>query len=168
MFGCIALGLALGGLVAMKLHRRRRWGYGHGCHGGWHGHHHGYYQDYGDGGPGPGFRGPWHLMAWLGTTPAQEKVIREEMGRMRERGRLAREEARGAKADLAEVLRADAFDKGRYDAATSRVESAWASFKTAAQESLQRVHETLDARQRERLADFLSRRQGGPQWGPFR
>ena len=88
---------------------------------------------------------------------------------MRERGRAAKDEARGARADLAEVLRAEKFDKGAFDAALGKVEAAWDGFKASAADSVARVHETLDARQREKLADFLSReRRGGPHFGPFR
>jgi uncharacterized membrane protein len=162
MIGCIALALGAGALVAAKIHRRRH------CHG-WRGHHHhhGYDQDYGE--PGHWRGGSWRMMAYLGTTPAQEKVIREEAARMRERGRAARDEARTAKVDLAEVLRAETFDKGAFDAALGKVEVAWQSFKAAAADSAARVHETLDVRQREKLADFLSReRRGGPSFGPFR
>jgi uncharacterized membrane protein len=171
MIGCIAIGLAALGLVGAKLHHRRHCGrgfHGGGCHGrgrhGWHGRD-GYYQDYGDHG---WHGGPWRMMAALGTTPAQEKVIREEFGRLRDRARVAREEATLARGDLAEVLRADAFDKARFDTALGRVDAAWAQLKTSAAESIARVHETLDARQRERLADFLSQRRGGPSYGPFR
>jgi uncharacterized membrane protein len=167
MIGCIVIGLAAAGLVAGKIHRHRHGG--RGCHGGgWHGRHrHGYYQDYGDTGGWHG--GPYRMMAALGTTPGQEKVIREEFGRMRDRARVAREEAALARGDLAEVLRADVFDKARFDTALGRVDAAWAQLKTAAAESAARVHETLDARQRERLAEFVSSsRRGGPRNGPFR
>jgi Spy/CpxP family protein refolding chaperone len=159
MFGCIALALVGGALIARKIRRHHR------CHGGWHGHH-GYYQDYGE--PSHWRGGPWRMMAHLGTTPAQEKVIREEAGRLRDRGRAAKEEAAGARADLAEVLRGDTFDRARFDAALGKVEGAWAGFKGAAAESVARVHETLDTRQREKLADFLSRDRKGPHFGPFR
>jgi uncharacterized membrane protein len=168
------LGLALGlGAIALIVHKRRHWRrhwahhhHGHGCHRGggdwdgrdeWHG-----WRGHG------GWRGgPYRVMAVLGTTPGQEKVIREEADRLRERARVARDEAAAARGDLAEVLRADAFDKARFDAALGRVDAAWAQLKTALVESAGRVHETLDARQRERLADLLASRRG-PSFGPFR
>lgn len=164
-----ALGLAALGLVA---HRHRRWhrrygyAYGRGC--GPHGPHHGWHDDW-DGGPPRGrWRGgPWRVMAALGTTPGQEKVIREEADRLRERARLARDEARAARADLAEVLRADTFDRAAFDAALGRVDAAWASVKAALGDSTARIHDTLDARQRERLADLLASRRG-PAFGPYR
>jgi Spy/CpxP family protein refolding chaperone len=169
------LGLAIGlGAIALIAHKRRRWRrwahyhhHHHGCHGGgggdwdgrdewhgWRGRH--------------GFRGgTYHVMSMLGTTPGQEKVIREEADRMRERGRVARDEAAAARRDLAEVLRADGFDRVRFDAALGRVDAAWAQLKTALAESASRIHETLDARQRERLADLLASKRG-PSYGPFR
>src|SRR6185503_10214241 len=108
MIGCIALGLAAVGLIAARRRHRRRHGwYGGGCHGrgGWHGHH----DDWHDHGP-PWRGGPYRVMRWLGTSPGQEKVIREEADRLRERGRVARDEASAARGDLAEVLRAETFD----------------------------------------------------------
>jgi Spy/CpxP family protein refolding chaperone len=150
MIGCIALGLAAG-LVAFKLHRRhRRCG---GRHGGWRRHRH-----------------YFHVMDILGTTPGQEKVIREEVERMRERARLARDEAAAARGDVAEVIRGETFDRARFDAALGRIDAAWAQLKTAGAESAARIHETLDARQRERLAEILASRRGsrGPSFGPFR
>ena len=159
MIGCIAIALLGGALIARKIHRHRHGYYGCG--------HHGYYQDYGE--PHHWRGGPWRMMAHLGTTPAQEKVIREEAGRMKDRARAAREEARGARGDLAEVLRGETFDRARFEAALGKVEGAWASFKSAAAESAARVHETLDSRQREKLADFLAGAgRGGPHFGPFR
>ena len=147
-----ALGLAAFGLIA---HKRRRWRhawrhhhYHHGCH---HHRHH----------------GPYHVMSILGTTPGQEKVIREEADLLRERARVAKDEASAARGDLAEVLRADTFDRARFDAALGRVDAAWTGLKSAAGDSAARIHETLDARQRERLADLLASRRG-PSFGPFR
>lgn len=80
----LVIGAAALGFFALK---RRHWrrhghahGFAHGCHG--HGHH---------GWRGRG--GPYYVMAALDTSPAQEKLIREELGRLRERGRVARDEA---------------------------------------------------------------------------
>ena len=158
-----ALGLAAIGLIAHKRRRwRRAWGYHHyrhGCH-----HHGGDHDHHGD----HHFRGgPYYVMRVLGTTPGQEKVIREEADLMRERARVAKEEVSAARADLADVVRADGFDRTRFDAALGRVDAAWASLKTAAGDSVARIHETLDARQRERLADLLASKRG-PSFGPFR
>jgi hypothetical protein len=152
-----ALGLAAIGLIA---HKRRRWrrgwayGYGHPCHGHHHHHHHRHH-------------GPYEVMSILGTTPGQEKVIREEADLLRERARVARDEVAATRSDLADVLRADSFDRARFDAALGRVDAAWAGLKSALGDSVARVHDTLDARQRERLADLLASKRG-PSFGPFR
>src|SRR5262245_12683972 len=102
MIGFVALGLAAAGLIALKRHHRRRhaWAYGGGCghRRGWHHHHHRHGDWYDDGPPWRG--GPYRVMAWLGTTPGQEKVIREEAERLRERGRVAHDEAHAARGDL--------------------------------------------------------------------
>jgi Spy/CpxP family protein refolding chaperone len=154
----LAIGLGIAGLIGYKLHRRR-----HGC--GWYGHHHGHHHHHHRG----GWRGGrYYLLARLGATPAQEKVIREEMDRMRDRARVAREDAAAARGDLAEVLRAERFDRARFDAALGRVDAAWTELKKSAADSAARVHETLDQRQRDMLADFLAERRGGPSFGPFR
>jgi uncharacterized membrane protein len=161
----LVIGAAALGFLAVK---RRRWrhyhmhrhlAHAHGCghhgHHGWHGH-------------GGGWRsGPYYVMAALDTTPGQEKVIREEVSRLRERGRVARDEAFAARGDLADALRADTFDRARFDAAAGRVDGAYAALKAALGDSLARVHETLDARQREKLADFLGDKRA-PGFGPFR
>lgn len=161
MFVGVALGLAALGLIAYNKHRR--W------HHGWAHHHH--HRHHGCGGhhdhAGPWRGGPYRMMAFLDTTPGQEKVIREERDRLRDRVRLARDEASAARGDLAEVLRADSFDRARFDAALGRVDAAGAQLKSALAESAGRVHETLDSRQRERLADLVGSRRGGG-FGPFR
>lgn len=166
----LVLGAAALGILAVKVkrhHWRRFHAYHHGyayggCHGGhhgWHGHH-GHHHG--------GWRGgPYHVMAALDTTPGQEKVIREEISRLRERGRVARDEASAARGDLADLLRADSFDRARFDAAAGRVDGAYASLKGAFADSLARIHETLDARQRDKLADFLASKRA-PGFGPFR
>lgn len=160
-----ALGLAAIGLI---VHKRRRWRRAWGYH---HGYHHHCHRGHDGDEDGHGHRhwrgGPYHVMRVLGTTPGQEKVIREEADLLRERARVARDEVSAARGDLAEVLRADSFDRARFDAALGRVDAAWAGLKSAAGDSVARIHETLDARQRERLADLLASRRG-PSFGPFR
>jgi uncharacterized membrane protein len=160
----IVIGAAALGLIAMK---RRRHGRchaystdcgGHGCHGGRSRH----------GGRRHGWRGGlYSAMVRLGTTPGQEKVLREELNRLRELGRAARGEAFDARGDLADALRGEALDRTRLDAAVGRLDGAYASLKAAFVDSLGRLHETLDARQREKLAEFLGDRRG-PASGPFR
>ncbi|MCB9561838.1 MAG: periplasmic heavy metal sensor [Kofleriaceae bacterium] len=182
---CFALGLAALGFIAVgRHHRRRYWAHHHayhrhgpGCGGpgggggpGWdgpdwddpHGHgphgHHGWHRG----------RGARHVMRILDTTPGQEKLIREEGAKLRERGRAARDEVRAARADVAEVLREETFDRARFDAALDRLDAAWLELRTQLGDSIGRVHETLDERQRERLADLLAKTRRGPSFGPFR
>jgi uncharacterized membrane protein len=109
-------------------------------------------------------------MASLDTSPAQEKVIREELGRLRDRARVAKDDVLAARGDLAEVIRADAFDRTRFDAALGRVDAAWAQLKTSVGDSVARIHDTLDSRQRDKLAELLAsgKGPGGPSFGPFR
>jgi hypothetical protein len=154
----IVLGAATLGFLAMKRRRWRRYhadamACGHGCHGGRRRH---------------GWRrGLHYVLARLGTTPGQEKVIREELNRLRELGWSSRGEAFAARGDLADALRGETLDPTRFDALVGRLDGAYASLRTAAIDSLRRVHETLDARQREQLADFLGDKRGAGS-GPFR
>lgn len=157
----IVIGAAALGLIAMKRRRRgrchaRAMDCGPGCHGGrrrWHRR---------------GWRGGlYHAMVRLGTTPGQERVIREELNRLRELGRAARGEAFDARGDLADALRGEVLDRARLDAAFGRLDGAYASLKAAFAESLGRLHETLDARQREEVAELLGDRRD-PTSDPFR
>jgi hypothetical protein len=156
----IIIGTAALGLFAMK---RRRW-----CRS--HAHHHGCGHD---GRRRHGWRrggwrgGVYHVLARLGTTPGQEKVIREEMNRLRELGKAARGEAFAARGDLAHALRGETFDRARFEAAVGHLDSGYATLKAAFAASIGRIHETLDARQRETLADLLGD-QGGAGSDPFR
>ena len=158
-----ALGLAALGFVALR-HRRRRW---YAYHHGWHGHPGCHHHDHDHGGLGWRRGGPYHLMRMLDTTPGQERVIREEVDAVRGRARAARDELHAARADLAEVVRAEPFDRARFDAALARVDAAWDGVKGQLGDSVGKIHGTLDARQRERLADLLASRRG-PSFGPFR
>lgn len=148
----VVIGAAALGLLAMK--RRRR------CHAP---------HDRGCGGRGRRRRGwgrgrLYHLMASLGTTPGQEKVLREELHRLRGLGLAARDEAFAGRGDLADALRGESFDRTQFEA---RLDGAYAALKAAVAESLGRVHATLDARQREQLADLLGDGRGARP-GPFR
>lgn len=156
----IVIGAAALGFVAMK---RRRWrgchahhmDHGHGCHGGRRRH-------------GRRWRGGLYwALARLGATPAQEKVVREELNRLRELGFAARGEAFAARGDVAEALRGESLDRGALEAALGRVDGAYTSFKASLVDSLTRLHATLDGRQREQIADFLGDKRG-PGSGPFR
>ncbi len=150
---CLAIGLTALGFFAARRHHRRRWG-------GWHGHHHGHHGHHHRG-------GAYFVMRTLDTSPGQEKAIREEVDALRDRARLAKDELHAARADLAEVVRDEAFDRARFEAALGRVDAAWATMKSQLGDSVGRVHATLDARQRDRLADLLATRRGRS-FGPFR
>lgn len=157
----IVIGAAALGFIAIK---RRRWrrchadGMDRGCHGG--GRRHGW--------RGRGWRrGLYHVLARLGTTPGQEKVIREELGRLRELGRAARGEAFDARGGLADALRGEALDAAQFEAAVGRLDGTYAALKAAFIESVRRIHETLDTRQREQIADFLGGKPG-TRSDPFR
>jgi hypothetical protein len=151
------------------------WG-GGGCgshrrHHGWHGHHHhhgggwgGYREEGGeDRGPrgfGGGFRGgPFRIFRFvserLDLTPAQEKVVRQSMEEVREVFAKHRSTLKDSRHDVAKAFRASSFDAvmmgdlfGKHDAAIEDVRKAVVG-------SLSRVHDALDEKQRERLAEML-------------
>lgn len=151
----IVIGAAALGFIAMK-RRRRCHGPAGGCGGGRHGRRRRGWR-----------RGLYWGLARLGTTPGQEKVIREELGRLRELGWGARGELFDARGDLADLLRGEALDQAQLDVVVGRLDGAYTTLKAAALESLRRVHDTLDSHQREQLAEFLGRKRG-PRTDPFR
>jgi uncharacterized membrane protein len=195
------LGLLIGtaGAFALMAAARRRH-FAHHCaahrawHGGWHG---GGWHD--EGGPGPGFEsGPgfgfgrgrhgrrgWRRgfgfrpgRAWLywlfehlDASPAQEKLIRQEADQLFEKARAFRTELFDSRATLAEAMRGEVFDSGTVADRLAGHDVALHALRLEAVAALGRIHESLDERQRERLADLLStgRRPGpGPDGGPYR
>ena len=91
----------------------------------------------------------------LGATPAQERVLAEEIEALR----LAVSELRGdlhaSREDLARALGAERLDPSALDAVAARGASRLGELKARLAASLARVHEALDARQRQLLAELV-------------
>lgn len=171
------MGLALGAVAILgfaavrRAHHRRAWAW---YHHGWHG---GY-------GCGPGWhRGPafgawafsqrpwlWHVLARLDLSPAQEKLIRQEVDQLAERLRTLRSELKAARGDVGRAVSGDVFDQGALDAMFLRHDQALGELRTAVTASLARVHEALDERQREALGELLGGAafRGAGFGGPYR
>ncbi|HXS16663.1 MAG TPA: hypothetical protein VN764_05725 [Polyangiaceae bacterium] len=106
-----------------------------------------------------GYWGMRHVFRRLDTSPGQEKVIRNAIEEMRSLSSEWRTRAQGSRADLAQLIR------GR---ATAAELSTWLGARLsevnqvtpALAESLGKVHDVLDDRQREMLADLVERGRG--------
>lgn len=153
-------------------------GYGGGCgHHGFHGHHHGrgyegWEEQRGPWGGGyrerrgfAGFRGSfrgWGPRAWmsmlserLDLTPAQEKVLFQSFEEVRDTMRKQRGELSETRKDVARAFRAPSFDAVLLGDVFGRHDSKMDEVRKAIVGALARLHEALDERQREKLAQLL-------------
>ena len=162
---CLALGLGILGVAAMRKAGRCHRGYGCGHHHGWHGwHHHGGWH-----GGGIGRRGLYMALARIDATPAQERAIVGEVVRLQDRLRGARASVKDARPDLAAAIRGPSLDDAALGAVLGRVDSATTEARAAVTDALRNIHGLLDERQREQVADLIDngwwRRGGG---SPYR
>jgi Spy/CpxP family protein refolding chaperone len=150
MIGFIIGTVCLIGLV--KVLRRGR---------GWHGRwgHGGYGQHSGRMGYGGGPR-RWFLRSIferLETTPGQEKAIVAAVDELRDNRELVRDEAAQTRADLARVVSGGFVDDASLEETFARHDRLLAQLRVAFVESLKKVTEALDERQRKQVADLLGR-----------
>lgn len=142
----------------------RRWG-GHGCGGrgcddGWG--RRGRYDDdggrsYDDGAP-IFLRG---IFERLGTTPGQERVIRDAVDELKQAAKKIADERRQTVRDVADAVRGADFSTEKMGDAFARLDGAVETLRTAAFSALAKVHDALDEPQRRKLADLIQRA-GGP------
>lgn len=149
-----------GGILAAKMIGR---GFGRGdCGGGGRGHGH----------------GPWgigrshflrRIFRKLDTTPGQEKVIREALSEFREAAKAARPVGGELRHELAGVLRQPVVSDDAFTPIQAKSDEAVTRVRSAFQQALTKIHETLDATQREALAEILESRWMRPNFGgPYR
>lgn len=143
------------------------WGYrGHGGRdeGGWGGWRQG--ADWDRGGPF-WLRG---LFQRLGTSPAQEKVIRDAIDEMRRSASDMRDEARHTRGDVAKAVRSPSFDETVMGELFARHDTHLEKMRKDVVGVIGKVHAVLDDRQRELLAEIIERGPfaGGHRGGPFR
>ncbi len=129
--GALALLLALGALRRLVWHRRlRRWRAG---------------------GPLPLRR----LFGWLGARPEQQAVLSEVAEALRADAGALRAEGRAAREALAELFAMDALDQARLQSTLDQARGRLDEVSARLAASLARVHATLDAGQRARVAALL-------------
>jgi Spy/CpxP family protein refolding chaperone len=104
------------------------------------------------------YRGPtgWALRR-LDASPAQEKVIREATGEMRDAFRDFRKVGRESKQELADALRQDAFERPRIEAWINARKAELDQLSERLVRSAEEVHTTLDSEQREKLSRWIER-----------
>lgn len=105
-----------------------------------------------------------YAFAELGTSVAQEKVLREAMERVRVTARTEREAMAEGRAHLAAWLRSPTLNAESMQDARAKVEQAAARMATSMQEAFATAHETLSPEQRALLAERLERA-GHRGWG---
>jgi Spy/CpxP family protein refolding chaperone len=140
-----------------------------------------------------GFRGGWGgrwsgpggsfwlraLFARLDTTPGQEREIRASIEELRERAHDAKGSMKETRESLGRALGGDTFDDSAFESVSARFDATSEKMKDAFASALRRIHAVLDPKQRERLAELVSKgifgrggrggRGGGAPWaGPYR
>jgi hypothetical protein len=149
MFGFLFGTACLVGLAALARRGRRHHFGGHGCGGG-HGRR------------GFGARFFLHrVLDRLDTTPGQEKVIREAIHDLKDEAWGLRSEIRGTRSEIAQALRAEELDKALLDRVFAKHDEALEKLRASLVATADKVHTTLDERQRKQLADMV---ESGP-WG---
>lgn len=142
--------LARGALRALWWRRAARWQFAHG--GGWG-------RGGFDGTPfARGRRGAlWRLFERLDATPGQEKVIRQALEELQTEVRAAAKEWPSMRAEAAKGLRSPLFDPSAMGDLFVRYAKRIDAVRDAGLSVLGRIHEALDERQRQSLADELER-----------
>jgi Spy/CpxP family protein refolding chaperone len=115
------------------------------------------------------------LYARLDTTPGQEREIRAAIEDLRDRAKDAKSGMLETRESLGKSLAGESFDDGAFEAVSARVDATSEKMKDALSSALKRVHAVLDPKQRERLAELVSKgafgrwgRGGGDYGGPYR
>ena len=165
MFGFLLGTACLVGRVWVLRSEHRRWGSCGGC--GRFDHPRGHDRD----SSSRGFGGRMFLrflFERLDTTPGQEKVIRASVEDLLERVHSARREVEASRKDVARALRAESFDAEAMGEAFAKHDAAMSELRGSAMDALAKVHEALDSRQRERLADLVESGLGRRYHGPYR
>ena len=116
-----------------------------------HGRHRGHFRR-------RGFRhGLRFLFRRLDTTPGQEKVIRSAVDDVLGQGRELRRELERTRSEVASQLRGEVLEPDALASALIRNDEALADLRRSIAANLTEIHEVLDSRQREILADTLQR-----------
>lgn len=114
------------------------------------------------------------LYARLDTTPGQEREIRAAIEELRDRAKDAKSGMLETRESLGKSVAGETFDDAAFEAVSARVDATSEKMKDALSSALKRVHAVLDPKQRERLAELVSKGafgrwgRGGGGGGPYR
>jgi hypothetical protein len=142
MVGYVLGGVALAVLLVVGARRR---------HHGWHRHGHGH---------GRRFfarRVLYRVLRRLDATPAQERLVRDEVFGVVDSVKGLRDKAKAARTALAAALRDETLDSQKLAAVMREQEELVTTVRDRVVEALTRVHASLDGRQRQELADAFER-----------
>lgn len=103
-----------------------------------------------------GWRGPLRrVFQRLDTSPGQEKVFVQAADDVAASFGKLRGELEASRTAMARALRGEQFEAGALRELTERQEAQLADLREVLRTSLARIHEALDPRQREDLADLI-------------
>ena len=97
----------------------------------------------------------WFLRR-LDASPAQERALRDLIHSAHDQLRELRHESRDLRQELGDVLRAANLDDSRMAAAEAKVGEKVRVAGEIIRRTVVQMHEILDARQREQLADWIT------------
>lgn len=92
-----------------------------------------------------------HTFSRLGTSPGQEKVIRDALLRVRNSAKDVATDLRNARPELSDVLIQNDFDEERVEQWITDREHAFSNIKPEVMKSLREIHGVLDEEQRRKL-----------------
>jgi Spy/CpxP family protein refolding chaperone len=107
---------------------------------------------------GRGCRHRWmlrHFYRRIGATDAQKERISTLIGETRERLEVAKSKARSLRVDLADVLSSNPLETARIESLEAKLFEVVGEGTQIARQFLAQVHETLDERQRLKVAQWL-------------
>lgn len=171
MFG-IFVGAALVYGAYRFSHRRHHGPFGPGCGHGRRGHWSrmapGERPEWSPGHSGPSWRmrtrGMERMVGWLASgleaTPEQYRLIRNELEQFADKTQDLRRELRLSKDDITNAMRGESFDEEIMGESFARQDDRIREVREQMVGALARIHDVLEPRQRERLAE-LSQRFGG-------
>jgi uncharacterized membrane protein len=96
------------------------------------------------------------VMSRIGARPDQERVIRDAFDELKEAAAPLRSEGRHTRDEIAVALRKPVFDEVLFGEMFARHDGALERLRKALVGALVRTHDTLDERQRQRLADIIA------------
>lgn len=110
-----------------------------------------------------------HLFERLETMPGQEKAIKAALDELFDTAGAAKQELHGAREQLAALFRSEAFDETLLSGVITRHDEAVERVRNSGVDTLTKIYEALDPRQRAIVADWLESKKGGPFWNhPYR